>query len=108
MSASQAAGQNAGRGKCALIAFVSTLLVFGWTAARVHYMFGGNWTALFYTGADLSVPRDLDARTYRVASVGYDGQFYRYLAHDPFLAKGYASYVDSPRLRFGRILVPFL
>lgn len=97
----------AGRGKCALVAFLSALLVFVSTTARVRYAFGGNWTAVFYTGADLRVPSDLDAHTYRVANVGYDGQFYRYLAHDPFFQKGYSRFVDSPRLRFGRILVPF-
>src|ERR1044072_1877409 len=93
---------------CAFVVCMSVLLVFSWTVAWIHYVFGGNWTAVFYTGADLRVPPDLDAQTYRVPKVGYDGQFYRCLAHDPFLRKGYGSYVDSPRLRFGRILVPFL
>jgi hypothetical protein len=81
-------------------------LVFGWTAARIRYAFGGNWNAVFFTGTNFRVPPDLDAATYRFEGAGYDGQFYRYLAHDPGLQKGYFRYVDSPQLRFRRILVP--
>jgi hypothetical protein len=82
------------------------LLVFVWTAARIHYAFGGNWTAVFCTGKIFRVPPDLAAGTYRFEGLGYDGQFYRYLAHDPFLQKGYSRYVDAPQLRFRRLLVP--
>jgi hypothetical protein len=89
-----------------LVAILSVLLVFVWTAARIHYAFGGNWTAVFCTGTIPRVPPDLDAGTYRFEGGGYDGQFYRYLAHDPFLQKGYFRYVDSPQLRFRRLLVP--
>ncbi len=82
------------------------LVVFLWMALRIHYACGGNWTALFCTGTVLRVPPELAAGTYRFPGAGYDGQFYRYLAHDPFLGKGYASYVDSPQLRFRRVLIP--
>jgi hypothetical protein len=90
----------------ALAALMAVLVVFGWTAARIRYAFEGNWTAAFYTGADLHVPPQLRAGTYLIRGVGYDGQFYRYIAHDPFLQKDYARYVDAPQLRFRRILVP--
>jgi hypothetical protein len=89
-----------------LTAILAVLPAFVWSAARVHFVDGGNWTALFCTGVVVSVPPDLDAGTYRVASTGYDGQFYRFLAHDPFLRKDYAGYVDAPQLRFRRLLVP--
>jgi hypothetical protein len=88
------------------VAILSVLLVFAWTAARIHYAFGGNWTATFCTGTNFRVPPDLDAGTYRFEGDGYDGQFYRYLAHDPFLRKGYSRYVDAPQMRFRRLLVP--
>jgi hypothetical protein len=88
------------------LAIFSALLIFAWTAARVHYAFGGNWTAVFCTGMAFRVPPDLDAGTYRFEGAGYDGQFYRYLAHDPFLQRGYFRYVDAPRFRFRRLLVP--
>lgn len=96
----------AGRSACAWLALLSVLLVSGWTWARIHYAFGGNWTAVFCTGTTLAVPPDLEAGTYRSGGTGYDGQFYRYLAHDPFLQRDYARFVDSPRLRFRRVLVP--
>jgi hypothetical protein len=89
-----------------MVAVLAALLVFGWTAARIHYACGGNWTAVFYTGQDLPVPPELDAGTYRFTGTGYDGQFYRYLAHDPFLRKDYFRFVDAPQMRFRRMLVP--
>ncbi len=41
-------------------------------------------------------------------SSGYDGQFYQYFAHDPFLRSDLKRYVDDPRMRYHRILVPLL
>lgn len=92
--------------KSAAIAVLAAVLVFAWTAARVHYVFAGNWTALFCTGAYFPPPPDLASGTYLFNGGGYDGQFYRYLAHDPFLQNGYFHSVDAPQLRFHRILVP--
>jgi hypothetical protein len=40
---------------------MSVLLVFVWTAAEIHYAFGGNWTAAFRTGPIFRIPPDLDA-----------------------------------------------
>lgn len=97
---------SAVRGTCARVAILSALLIFVWTAARIHYVFRGNWTAVFFTGTNFRMPPDLAAGTYRVAGTGYDGQFYRYLAHDPWLRKGYSRFVDAPQLRFRRVLVP--
>ena len=39
-------------------------------------------------------------------SAGWDGQFYHYMAHDPAIRDGVAQYIDAPRLRYRRILVP--
>lgn len=83
------------------------MLVFLWQISTVHFNYGGNWTGLFCTGATQPVPPELDAGTRRASSpVGYDGQMYRYIAHDPFFQKDYAIYVDDARLRYRRILVP--
>ena len=90
------------------MAALAAALVLAWTAARVHYVFGGNWTALFYTGPQFHLPPELDANTYRFrGEVGYDGQMYRLLAHDPFLRKGYALNTDYPQTRSRRILGPW-
>ena len=106
MSAPTASRPTAGRGACALVSIVSVLVVFAWTAARIHYACGGNWTAAFDTGAIFRVPPDLDAGTYRFEGTGYDGQFYRYLAHDPFLRQDYFRFMDAPQMRSRRLLVP--
>ena len=97
----------ASRGVCIYAAISAVLLVFVWTTLRIHYVFGGNWSALFCTGAKSRVPPELEADTYRFPGTGgYDGAMYRYLAHDPFLEKGYTRYMDGPQVRVRRILVP--
>ena len=106
MSSPAISPPSASRGACALVAILSALLILAWTAARIHYAFGGNWTAVFCSGTNFPLPPDLDAGTVRVQGTGYDGQFYRLLAHDPFFEKGYFHYVDAPQLRFRRVLVP--
>ncbi len=90
-----------------VVAFIATALVFAWQASTVHFNYGGNWTGLFCTGASQPVPPELDPGTMRsIHPIGYDGQMYRYVAHDPFFRKDYAQYVDDARLRYRRILVP--
>jgi hypothetical protein len=92
-----------------LLALAATVLVFLWQALTVHFNYSGNWTALFDTGDKGSIPADLRAGTYVFQnSDGYDGQAYRYIAHDPFFQRGYAANVDGPALRYRRILQPGL
>jgi hypothetical protein len=83
-------------------------LAFSWQALKVRGQFGGNWTGLFDTGKELPSPPELASENIIVASesTGYDGQFYHYVAHDPFFRHGLSRYVDNPRMRYGRILVP--
>ena len=96
-------------GPAIAVAVGAAMLVLAWQALTVRYNYGGNWTGLFCTGASFTVPAPLAAGTYRVADAGgYDGQFYRYIAHDPFFRWGYAAYIDNPRFRYGRILVPLV
>jgi hypothetical protein len=95
--------------KLPLIAgLVATALALSWQAFTVHYNYGGNWTALFCTGGKLAVPPQLAGEGIYTFpnSNGYDGQFYHYEAHDPFLRKGLYKYMDAPRLRYRRIFVP--
>lgn len=83
-------------------------LALTWQSLTVRYNYGGNWTGLFCTGERLTAPPELDSeKIHRFAGInGYDGQFYHYIAHAPFF--GHAEYVDAPRLRYRRILVPGL
>jgi hypothetical protein len=92
-----------------LCALAGALLAGCWQAATVHFNYGGNWTALFCTGSFFPTPPGLAAGTYTFkGSNGYDGQFYRYVAHDPWLQKGWSKYRDQPLLRRSRIVVPAL
>ncbi len=89
---------------CALAAM---MVVLGWQALTVHANYGGNWTGLFRTGGTMAVPDNLQASTFRNRHpIGYDGQYYRFLAHDPLLRRGTAAYMDDALLRSRRILLP--
>lgn len=85
-------------------------LAFAWQFLVVRYTFGGNWTAWFCTGGNVAQPDPLAfEHLYRFAqSDGYDGQFYHYMAHDPLFRRGFDRYIDAPRLRYRRILIPAL
>jgi hypothetical protein len=90
-------------------ASLALVLVLAWQSLTVHANYDGNWTGLFRTGAEQAVPADLEASTFRNPHPsGYDGQYYRFLAHDPLLRRGTGKYLDSPALRARRILVPLL
>jgi hypothetical protein len=98
------------RVKCFGVGAIGTALVLLWLALTVRYSYGGNWTGLYCTGANQSVPAGLlNEKVYAIpASWGYDGQFYHYIAHDPLGRTRLPEYVDSPVFRYRRILVPAL
>ena len=81
-------------------------LVLQWV--EVNSRFGGNWTALFYTGSKFPVPPALATERIYVFpnSTGYDGQMYHYVAHDPLVRTDIWRYTDNPRVRYRRILLP--
>lgn len=88
-------------------AVLGALLVLAWQVLTVQANYAGNWSGLFRTGTLISVPPRLALTTHRDASsYGYDGQYYRFLAHDPFLRSGLAAYMDGPKVRSSRVLVP--
>jgi len=93
-----------------ICAITAVILAFTWQALGVRFNYGGNWTGLFCTGAHVPPPRTLAAENIYLFSgtYGYDGQFYHYIAHDPLLQHGLADHIDSPRVRYWRILVPGL
>lgn len=96
-------------GKSWFWAVIALALALSFQAAVVRFQFQGEWTGLFYSGLQWPLPSDLSAPTFRHASSpGYDGQFYRLVAHDPFDAKGYSGYMDNATYRRKRILVPLL
>ena len=94
-----------------LVALCATALSFCWQFAVVHFVYADNWTSLFYTGdARARVPEELAREhIYRFPGVvGYDGQLYHLVAHDPLFRRGFARDLDMPTVRYRRILVPGL
>jgi hypothetical protein len=79
-----------------------------WLSLFVNATFGGNWTGPFLHGFRFGVPEPLEAGTLSTERVGYDGQFYRIVAHDPWLTRGFSQYLDVPRYRREKILLPAL
>jgi hypothetical protein len=85
------------------------LVVFLWQWATVTANFGGNWSALFCTGSLRGVPPSLAGEhIYQFqGSEGFDGQMYHYIAHSPLMRSvELKGYVDAPRYRYRRILIP--
>jgi len=84
--------------------------VLGWWVLKVHAAHGGNWTALYCTGSRSTIPGALKAENTYVFpdSWGYDGQFYHFIAHDPWIARGFLPSFDNPALRWRRFLVSLL
>jgi hypothetical protein len=97
------------RRRCAALALGAVAAVLLWQALAVHFNYRGNWSALFFTGGLQRIPPEFASSTWVFPnSTGYDGQFYRYIAHDPRPDGRYALYVDDPSLRYKRILLPAL
>ena len=83
-------------------------LVLIWQFLTVRYNYQGNWSGLFCTGEKARTSPIVDAEhPYRFAGAGgWDGQYYHEIAHDPLLRRDTATYIDSARLRYRRILIP--
>jgi hypothetical protein len=76
-----------------------------WTTVQATY--GGDWTGLFCIGSHYGVKMHALPKAYSFpGSSGYDGQFYRVVAHDPFLHTEIWRAIDRAELRYRRILVP--
>lgn len=97
------------RTRCAALGLMAAAAVFAWQELTIRYHYKGNQTGLFCTGSKQRIPPQFRKGTYLFRDTyGYDGQFYRYAAHDPFLRKGLAQFMDDPRHRYGRILLPLI
>jgi len=89
------------------IAAIAAVVLIQWFI--VHKSFQGNWTALFVAGDRLKRPPEIQEKEYvHKSSFGYDGQHYQVIAHDPWLSRHYDRFIDAPRFRYRRILMPGL
>src|SRR5258708_4449169 len=90
----------------AWVALAATAAALAWQAATVHFNYGGNWTALFCIGGKSPMPPPLLSGAWIFpGSAGYDGQYYRLVAHDPWMRSGLSRFVDTPE-RYRGILLP--
>jgi hypothetical protein len=86
------------------------VLAAAWQCFLVHGLYEGEWSALFYTGSAVALPPVIAAESPRRAPdpIGFDGQYYHVIAHDPLIPSDAAQFVDNSRLRWRRILAPGL
>ena len=83
----------------------AVIAVWIWQYATVDANYGGNWSALFMIGTHTPVPPALgDENSMFSGLLGYDGQFYHLMAHDPWMRHGADRVIASPAFRFRRIL----
>jgi len=96
------------RRACVTSALLCVLSGLALQSLVVNFRYGGNWTALFYTGSNFKVPPALAGERVYVFpnSTGYDGQMYHYVAHDPLIRTDIWRYMDNSRVRYRRILLP--
>ena len=91
------------------MAALCVLAVSGWQALVVHYNYAGNWTGLYCIGGRFPQPPGLAERLWLFrGSDGYDGQWYHLIAHDPWQKRGLDRFIDNPRIRYRRVLLPGL
>lgn len=90
-------------------ASVACIVAAAWLAINIAGAYDGDWSGLFYSGAEVTLPSSLEGHTRRVDDpTGYDGQFYHLLAHDPLMRRGFTDHIDNLSLRWRRIGVPAL
>ena len=93
------------------VAVAATVFVlYGGWVGLAHYHFHHRMTDFAFVGSQFvdrsSASRAIDADRGAVQSpLGYDGQFFLYIAQDP---RGAVPYIDNPSYRYGRIVYPLL
>jgi hypothetical protein len=75
-------------------------------ALTVYATYDGQWSALFCIGGEQSQHSLTSGLWTFPGSRGYDGQWYRLVARDPWLETDVWRSIDDPRLRYRRILIP--
>jgi hypothetical protein len=85
------------------------LCVYGWAISRYAGRFEHKVSALICMGDHFCPPEKLPAGTFIFRNgVGYDGEFFYFMARDPFMNRGWSAHVDAPSYRYQRILYPLL
>ncbi len=80
--------------------FLSVLFLYS-------FKFNKNITGFMVIGDYFKAPQIWTSRTLvHKGSVGYDGQFYYYMAHDPFILGRSYDHIDFPAYRYQRLIYP--
>ncbi len=93
----------------ARLAGLALLLTAAWIAFQGAYVYDGAWRGLVRASSEFSLPEALRADLPLLpVGRGYDGQFYRVIAHDPWPPFSLDPSMDAPSVRRQRIPVPAL
>ena len=85
------------------------LLIYLFVVYSLLAGFDFNPIGLVRIGDDWPTRRFWTESTYVHPGIGYDGQFFYFIAHDPLIqANDPREYIDHPAYRYGRILYPAL
>jgi hypothetical protein len=87
------------------------LFITGATFLSILYLysfkFDKNINGFMVIGDYFKAPQIWTSQTLiHKGSVGYDGQFYYYIAHDPFILGNSYNHIDFPAYRYQRIIYP--
>lgn len=91
------------------VAAISMLAILAWWTLAARYVYEGHWNALYCTGYAVRMPEWLTSHEplwFCPGPGGYDGQYFHLLAHRPLELRQLAPWLDAPRLRVQRILLP--
>jgi hypothetical protein len=88
------------------IAFIA-MSIFAYILLNHSCKINKNITGFMVIGDHFKAPQFWTPQTLvHQGSVGYDGQFYYYIAHDPFILGQTYHHIDSPAYRYQRIIYP--
>jgi hypothetical protein len=90
---------------------MALLLLVGLTYVSILFLyslkFNWNITGFMVIGDYFQAPQIWTPQTLiHKGSVGYDGQFYYYIAHDPFILGRSFDHIDFPAYRYQRLIYP--
>ncbi len=90
-----------------LVILLLIAAVFLWILFLFSFKVNKNITGFMVIGDYFKAPQIWTAETLiHKGSVGYDGQFYYYIAHDPFILGQNYDHIDFPAYRYQRIIYP--
>ncbi len=91
-----------------LILLVAVFLFYVSLSSYYMRISDGGFTAFLHVGERFYDPAYFPTGTRVCPNEGYDGQFYCYVALDPFIHGKLYRQIDSPAYRYQRVLYPLI